>query len=178
MTYVVRAEADPRQVAPAMRRVLHSVDPNQPSESIAPVSDLLASATAEPRFQAWLLGGFSLLALLLAAIGVYGVLACAVTERTREIGIRMALGAGRADVIRMVLRRTCVIALAGVAAGCSGAFALTRVLDKLLFDIKPGDPATFIAGAALLTAVAVVAALVPARRAASIDPVLTIRDVL
>jgi len=174
-TYVVRSGLDPRQIAPAMREVLHSVDPNQPSKSIAPVADLLSAATAEPRFEAWLIGSLSLLALLLAAIGVYGVLACAVAERTREIGIRMALGAARSDVIGMVLRRTVIIAFAGVAAGTAGAFALTRVLDKLLFDIKPGDPATFLAGAALLTAVALVAALAPARRASSVDPLLTIR---
>src|SRR2546423_400079 len=113
--------------ARAMREVLRSVDPNQPSKSIVPVADLLAAATAEPRFEAWLIGSLSLLALLLAAIGVYGVLACAVAERTREIGIRMALGATRGVVIGMVLRRTAVLALAGVAAGTAGALALTRL---------------------------------------------------
>jgi putative ABC transport system permease protein len=158
-----------------MREVLRSVDPDQPSESIRPVSSLLDRATAEPRFQAWLVAVFSVIALLLAAIGVYGVLAGAVVERTREIGIRMALGAARGDVIRMVLVRTLILAVAGVAAGTAGSFALTRVLDKLLFGIKPGDPATFLAGAALLTAIALIAALVPARRAAKVDPLLTIR---
>jgi putative ABC transport system permease protein len=175
MTYVVRASGPRQPLVTAMRDVLHSIDPNQPSESILPVSDLVDRVTAEPRFQAWLIGTFSLLALVLSAIGVYAVLACGVAERTREIGIRMALGANRIHVIAIVLRRTAMLALVGVALGTAGALALTRTLNKLLFDIRPGDPATFAAGAALLTGVALLAAMIPARRAAGLDPLLTIR---
>jgi putative ABC transport system permease protein len=175
MTYVARASSDGLPLTAAMRDVLRSVDPNQPSESIAPVSSLVSRVTAEPRFRAWLIGILSVLALLLAAIGVYAVLACSVAQRTREIGIRMALGARPADVLRLILYRTAGIAIAGVAIGAAGALALTGTLDKLLFDIKPGDPATFVAGAILLTAVALLAALIPARRAAGLDPLLTIR---
>ena len=109
---------------------------------------------AEPLFETRLLTAFSLMALLLAAIGTYGVVAYSVAERTREIGIRMALGAASGDVMREVLRRTMTLAAAGVALGTAGAFAATRVLTKLLFEVKPGDPATFVAVAVLLAAVA------------------------
>jgi len=175
MTYVVRASSEGQPLAAAMRDVLRSVDPNQPSESIVPASALVDRVTVEPRFRAWLIGIFSALALLLAAIGVYAVLACSVVQRTREIGIRMALGARPSDVFRLILYRTVGIAIAGVAIGTAGALALTGTLEKLLFDIRPGDPATFIAGAVVLTAVALLAALIPARRAAGLDPLLTIR---
>ena len=104
------------------------------------MTDLVAATTAEPRFQARLISIFSMLALLLAAIGVYGVLACAVAERTREIGIRMALGAEKSDITRMVLRRSLLLVIVGVSLGVAGALAVTRVLARLLFDVRPTDP--------------------------------------
>jgi putative ABC transport system permease protein len=115
------------------------------------------------------------LALLLAAVGIYGVLAYSVAERTHEIGIRVALGAQSRDVARMVMRRTLALSLPGVALGVMGALAVTRVLDRLLFGVKPNDPATLVAVAALFAAVAVVAALIPARRAARVDPMIALR---
>ena len=116
-----------------------------------------------------------MLALALSAIGVYGVLAYSVTERTREIGIRMALGAGSGDVVRMVLRRTLLLACAGIVIGAAGALAVTGVLKKFLFEITPTDPATFLAVALLLATVALFAGLAPAIRAAKVDPLVALR---
>jgi putative ABC transport system permease protein len=175
MTFALRATSNPEQLAPAMRAVLHDVDRDQPVTTMSTMQEAIAASTAEPRFQARLLGTFSILALVLAVIGIYGVLAYAVTQRTREIGIRMALGAERADVVAMVLRRTLVLAAAGVAFGTAGALAVTRVLNKFLFHVKHNDPATFAAVAALLGLAAVAAGLIPARRATKVDPMVALR---
>ena len=122
-----------------------------------------------------LISAFSILALFLAAIGIYGVLAYAVTERTREIGIRMALGAKKSDVTVMLLKRTLLLVTAGVALGGCGALMLTRVLGKFLFEVKPDDPATFLAVAAVLAVTGMIAALLPAQRATRVDPVVALR---
>jgi putative ABC transport system permease protein len=139
------------------------------------MADFINANTAEPRFQARLLGAFSLLALILSAVGIYGVLAYAVTQRTHEIGVRMALGAESADVLSMVLGRTLILAGAGIAIGAAGALAVTRALATFLFEVKPTDPATFMAVAALLAGVALLAGLIPARRAANVDPMVALR---
>jgi len=175
MTFAVRTAAQPASMATAMRGVLREVDRNQPVQSIAAMTDLVAKTTAEPQFQTRLIAIFAMLALLLAAIGMYGVLACAVAERTREIGIRMALGAEKNDITRMILRRSLLLVSAGVALGVAGALAVTRVLAKLLFEVKPSDPATFLGVAALLVAVALLAGLLPARRATRVDPLIALR---
>jgi putative ABC transport system permease protein len=175
MTFAVRTAAHMQGVAAAMRSVLQDVDKNQPVQSIAAMTDLLDATTAEPWFQARLISVFSILALLLSAIGIYGVLAYAVTERTREIGIRMALGAEKSDITRMVLQRSLLLAAAGVALGVAGALAVTRVLTRFLFDVKPTDPATFAMVAAVLVAVALFAGLLPARRATRVDPLVALR---
>jgi predicted permease len=175
MTFAVRTAGNMQGIAAAMRSVLQEVDRNQPVESIAAMTDLLDAATAEPWFQARLISTFSILALLLSAIGIYGVLAYAVTERTREIGIRMALGAEKSDITHMVLKRSLLLAAAGVALGVAGALAVTRVLAKFLFDVKPTDPATFAMVAAVLVAVALFAGLLPARRATRVDPLVALR---
>jgi predicted permease len=174
MSFVVRTVANPQSVATEMRAVLLDVDKNQPV-SIAPLTDLVDANTAETWFQARLISAFSILALLLAAIGIYGVLAYAVTERTREIGIRMALGAKKSDITQMLLKRTLVLVATGVALGGCGALALTRVLARFLFDVKANDPATFLAVAGLLAAVGIVAGLLPARRATRVNPVVALR---
>lgn len=176
MTFTVRTAANPQSVASAMRSVLHAVDKAQPVQTITTMQDVLANTTAEPRFQTRLLGLFSMLALTLAAIGIYGVLAYSVTERTHEIGIRMALGAQRRHVVRMVLRHTLILTAAGVVLGTAGALAATRVLAKFLFDVKPTDPATFIAMAMLLALAAIFAGLLPARRATRVDPMMALRQ--
>jgi ABC-type antimicrobial peptide transport system permease subunit len=131
---------------------------------------------AEPLFQTRLLAAFSLLALLLAAIGTYGVLAFDVSERTRDIGIRIALGAESSRVVRMIVGRTMVFAGAGVVIGGAGALAATRVLSKFLFEVSPTDSATFGATAALLALVALAAGLVPALRASHVDPIVALRQ--
>lgn len=174
MSFVVRTAEKPQSVASAMRGALQSVDQNQPV-SIASLTDLLDATTAETWFQTRLISAFSLLALILTGVGIYGVLAYAVTESTREIGIRMALGAKKSDVVFMLLKRVLLLVAAGVAVGGSGALALTRVLGKFLYEVKPTDPATFLFVAAILTLIGIVAALLPAQRAAKVDPVVALR---
>ena len=175
MTFAVRTAAQPASLAAAMRGVLREVDRNQPAQSITTMTDLVATTTAEPQFQTRLIAIFSMLALLLAAIGVYGVLACAVAERTREIGIRMALGAEKSDITRMILRRSLLLVTVGVSLGVAGALAVTRVLARFLFDVKPTDLPTFLVVAALLAAVALLAGLLPAQRATRVDPLIALR---
>jgi ABC-type antimicrobial peptide transport system permease subunit len=136
---------------------------------------LIARNTAEPLFQARLLAVFSLFALALAAIGIYGVLSHAVAMRTQEIGIRMALGAERRDVMRMVMRRTLALAATGVVIGTGGALLATRVLAKLLFEVKPTDAVTFLAVIFVLILVAIAAGWIPARRATRVDPMVALR---
>jgi len=175
MSFVVRTATNPQSVAASMRSALNGVDKNQPV-SIAPLTELVDATTAEAWFQARLISTFSILALLLAAIGIYGVLAYAVTERTREIGIRMALGAKKSDVTFMLLKRTLLLVVSGVALGGCGALALTRVLGKFLFEVKPDDPATFLSVAAILTLAGMIAGLLPARRATRVNPVVALRS--
>lgn len=175
LTFLVRTSANASRVAAGMRNAIREVDRNLPVESIITMNDVIAMTMVEPGFQTRLLATFSMLALILSAVGIYAVLACAVTERTKEIGIRMALGAEKGNVIRMVLKRTLVLALAGVVLGTAGALAVTGVLGKFLFDVKPTDPGTFSAVALLLALVAVLAGLVPARRATKVDPVVALR---
>jgi putative ABC transport system permease protein len=155
--------------------VIQRIDPDQPVQSLATMGDVIARTTSEPRFLLQVIGAFSMVAVLLSAIGLYGVLACSVAGRTREIGIRMALGAASGSVIRMVLRRTLRLAAAGVALGTVGAFALTRVLGAFLFEVRPTDPVAFTSVAVLLLAVALLAGLLPARRAATVDPLVALR---
>jgi putative ABC transport system permease protein len=175
MTFAVRTAVPPASMATAMRGALEQVDKNQPPLSIIPMTDLVAATTAGPQFQTRLIAIFSMLALLLAAIGVYGVLSCAVAERTREIGIRMALGAEKSDIIGMVLRRSLLLVTAGVALGVAGALAVTRVLAKFLFEVKPTDLPTFLVVTALLAAVALLSGLLPAQRATRVDPLIALR---
>jgi predicted permease len=174
VSYVVRTAGKPENLAADLRAVLRGVDSNQPVE-IDSMTDLVEATTAETWFQARLISIFSVLALFLAAIGIYGVLAYAVTERTREIGIRMALGAKKGDIARMLLGRTVMLTAAGVVLGGCGALALTRLLGRFLFAIKADDPATFLAVVAILGATGLVAGLLPARRATRVDPVVALR---
>ena len=175
MTFVARTSADLGATAAAMRAVVRDLDANLPVQRITTIDELISSTIAEPRFEARLLATFSLLALLLAAIGTYGVLAYDVAARTHEIGLRMALGAMRVDVMAVVLRRAARVAVTGVVLGVAGALALTRVLSKSLFEVKPNDPLTFASVAALVVAVSLLAALVPARRATRVDPLVALR---
>jgi putative ABC transport system permease protein len=175
MTFVVRTASDPTLVAAAARGVLRQIDEDLPALSLAPMEDLIVAQTAEPRFQARLLAVLAVLALLLAAVGVYGVLAYSVAQRTSEIGIRVALGAQTSDVLGMVLHRTLVLVSSGIASGTAAALGLTRILGKFLFQVRPTDPATFAAVALILACAALAASSLPARRAMRVDPMVALR---
>ena len=175
MTFVVRAADRPEMLLGAMRQALRDVDRSQPVGSIGTMDATIAMTVAEPLFQARLIGVFSALALLLAGIGIYGVVAYSVAERTHEIGIRVALGAAGGDVVGLVMRRVLTLVVPGVGLGIIGALAVTRVLATFLFGVKPNDPATFAGVAAVLVAVAFLAGLVPARRASRVEPLIALR---
>jgi len=175
MTFVMRTASNPAALAPSVRGVVRETDPNQAVQNVVTMVDWVAGTTAAPRFLTRVIGAFSIMAVLLAAIGIYGLLACSIAERTREIGIRMALGAGSGSIVVGVIRRTLLLAGAGVALGTAGALAVTRVLEAFLFEVKPNDPATYLAVAALLVLVALVAGTVPARRASTVDPLIALR---
>jgi predicted permease len=175
MAYVVRASGNLAALPSLMRSRFREVDPNQPIQLMSPMEQLVSATTAQPRFYSRMLGSFSAIALLLASLGIYGVMAYSVAQRTREIGIRVALGAQRGNIFRSVMLKSALLALAGVAVGLAGAFGVTRVLRNLLFDVKPTDAATFAAVSLLLILVALAATYIPARRATSVDPMVALR---
>jgi putative ABC transport system permease protein len=160
----------------ALRRAVFELDPDLPATEIQTMEQALGDWAAERRLTMLLVGGFALLALLLGAVGVYGVMAHLVVQRTREIGIRMALGAVPREILRLVLSQGAWLAALGIAAGLAGALAATRLLSSLLFDVGPTDPATFAATATALAAVAALASLLPALRALRTDPVEALRS--
>jgi predicted permease len=175
MTFVLRTRRAPSDVMETIRERVWELDANLPVPALTTMDELVARTIADPKFEARLLTVFSLLALLLAAVGTYGVLAYDVTARHHEIGLRMALGARRGNVVHMVLRRALSVVLPGIVLGVAGALALTRILEGSLYEVKPVDPVTFGAVSALLFAVAVIAALVPTRRATKVDPLIALR---
>lgn len=174
-SFLVRSSGDPTALIPVIRRELAALHPNVPITRIQTGRDGLAESLAQPRFHMLLLSLFAALALLLAAVGIYGLISYSVTQRIREIGIRMALGAQQSDVLRLIVRQGMRLTLAGSALGVGGAFALTRVMSNVLYGITPTDPVTFTGVTLLLAAVALLASWVPARRAASVDPMATLR---
>jgi putative ABC transport system permease protein len=176
MDLVLRTRRDPADVLRAVRAEVDGLDKNLPIQNSRAMTQLVASSVADRRLSVQLLGGFSGIALLLAAIGLYGVLAFTVAQRRREIGIRMALGAQRADVLWLVLRQGMAMAMAGVVIGLLGALALARFLGSLLFEIKPSDPVTFAIVPLVLAATALLACWLPARRAARVDPMVALRS--
>ncbi len=176
ITLVARTRGDAAVFAPAVKSAVWSLDRNLPISEVLTMDRVVAEATAEPRFETMLLGSFASVALALAAVGIYGVLSYAVSRRTHEIGIRMSLGAGRPDVLRMVVRQGMTLVAGGTLFGAAGALMLSRLMAKLLYGVKATDPLTFLCGAALLAMVALLAAAVPAWRAARIDPVSALRS--
>jgi putative ABC transport system permease protein len=172
---VARTRSDPRDLERAARAAFLAVDPTQPIFQVQPMESYLASSLAQRRFTLALLALFGGLALGLAAVGIYGVVSCAVSSRTRELGIRMALGAERRYVLAMVLRQAAVLAAAGLAAGLAATFALTRFLSTLLFEVRTTDVATLATISGLLAVVALSASYLPARRAASVDLTVALR---
>jgi putative ABC transport system permease protein len=175
MFLVVRGASEPSSLISAVRGVVKDLDRDQPVYGVATMERLLSISTTPRRFNMTLLAVFAALALTLAGVGVYGVMAYAVTERTREIGIRMALGAQTSDALKLVIRQGMRMTLIGVALGSMGAFALTGLMKSLLFDVRPTDPMTFIVIALLLTVVALLACWIPARRAAKVNPIVALR---
>jgi predicted permease len=175
LTVVVRTAADPAALSSAVQQAIRSLDPDLPLADIIPMQQVVARALWQPRFLTSLLSGFAALALLLAAVGIYGVMAYDVSRRTREIGVRMALGARPFHVLRDVFGSGASFILLGVAAGTLGAFALTRYLRTLLFEVNPADPGMLTSAAAVLTAAAFMAFWLPARRAIRVDPAVALR---
>jgi putative ABC transport system permease protein len=172
---VVRTAMDPKQMAAAVRREVRQVDPRQPVADVQPMAQYVSSALARPRLYAILLGAFASLALLLAAVGLYGLMAYAVSRRTHEIGVRMALGAQPRDMLRSMLSDSARLAVAGLAVGVACAIALSRLVAKLLYGVTPGDPMTYAGVVTLLGSVALIATWIPARRASRVDPVVALR---
>lgn len=172
----VRTTGDPEAMAPAIRKLISGIDPTQPVYDVKTLEQALAESVAPRRFNLILLETFAAAALLLALVGVYGVMAYSVGERTREIGLRMALGAQARQVVRMVVREGATIALAGIAAGLAAAFLLTRLMASLLYDVTPTDPPTFAAATIVLAVAALAACWAPALKAASVDPMDALRS--
>ncbi|HMD36746.1 MAG TPA: ABC transporter permease [Vicinamibacterales bacterium] len=175
MYVVVRTTVDPQSAAPAVRSAVTALDPELPVTNLKTMDTLMTESVASPKFRTLLVAMFAGVGLLLAAIGIYGVMAYAVTERTHELGIRVALGADRGDVLRLVLIEAAVLAGIGVALGVGGAAATTRLMTTLLFGVTPTDTVTFSAISAFLIATALLASYIPARRATRVDPLIALR---
>jgi predicted permease len=175
LQYAVRAEGAPDSIAAAVREAVHAVDPDLPIAKYATLASLVDTSTTADRFALLLLGAFGVLALLLAAVGMYGVISFSVMQRTPEIGVRIALGARRSQVFVMVLRQGFSLACAGIAIGVAGALVVTRLMTGFLYCVQPTDPATFVAVSVLLMAIALVACYVPARKAMKVDPMIALR---
>jgi putative ABC transport system permease protein len=174
-TLMIRTSADPMKLAPVIEQVIHAYDKDQAIGDIQPLDAVLSKSIARPRFQSVLLASFAGLALLLAVIGIFGVMSYSVVQRTREIGIRVALGASRGEVLRLVVGQGVALAVVGIVTGLAGALALTRYLRSLLFETSPTDPLTFVAVSLILCIVAVAASYFPARRATQVDPMQALR---
>jgi putative ABC transport system permease protein len=175
MAFVLRTAARPQGLVGPVRKAVESMDKNQPLSEATTMDEVIAGQVAPRRFQMMLLGLFALLALILAAVGIYGVVSYSCSLRVHEFGVRMALGAERRDLLRLVIRQGTQLALVGVCVGMGGALVLTRFLSSMLYEIKPTDPLTLIAVALILTAVALLASYIPARRATQVDPMVALR---
>jgi putative ABC transport system permease protein len=175
MALTVRSSTDPTNLVAAIRKKVAEVDREQPLTNVMTMEQILSTSIAPRRFNTLLLGLFAALALILAAIGLYGVISYSVSQRTREIGIRMALGAQQRDVLKLVVRQGMILALVGVTIGIAAAFALTRVMSTLLFGVSATDPVTFIIIPLLLAGVALLASYIPARKATKVDPMVALR---
>jgi predicted permease len=175
-TFQLRTAADPTRIIPAVRQAAREIDANLPLYNIKTLATQVDESLAQERLIGTLSSFFGLLSLLLAGIGLYGILASAVSQRTREIGIRIALGAQPGAVLRMVLRQGLILTLLGVGFGLAASLGATRLLASQLFDVTPTDPVTFVVAPILLLTVALLACLVPARRATNVDPLIAIRQ--
>jgi putative ABC transport system permease protein len=175
MWLMVRTRGDASAVAPAARNVIHSIDPQQPIGEVSTMESLLATSVARARFSASLLTVFSFVAMVMAAVGIYGVMSYSVLQRTHEIGVRMALGAQRFDVLRLVVKKGIVLGAIGIVVGLAASFALTRLISTLLFEVTATDTVTFVIVSLGLFLVTLIACYVPARRATRVDPLKALR---
>jgi putative ABC transport system permease protein len=173
---IIRTAADPAAMTAAVREAMRSVDPGQGVLETSTMDQRIANSVAQPRLQTILLGSFGVLALVLACIGIYGVLAYAVSQRLREMGVRLALGASPGTVLGEILSGGMRLAGFGVVIGLAAALALTRYLEAILYSVRPTDPVVFASATAILLLVASVACYVPARRAARVDPMVVLRE--
>jgi predicted permease len=176
MNVVVRADLSLDAIAPQIRRVVQSMDPTLPIVRLRTMDDVFGASLSRPRLLTQLLGTFAGLALLLAAVGTYGILAYTVSERRKEIGIHMALGASRGNVMNRILGQGLRLTIAGLVVGLAGAFGLTRLLQTQLFNVKPTDPITIASVSAFIGLVALIACYIPAARATRVDPMVVLRD--
>jgi putative ABC transport system permease protein len=176
LSLAIRTAGDPLLAAPAVERTIHAIDKDLPVFSIRSMDQLLGSSMAQRRLTMTLLVGFAALALLLAAIGLYGVISYSVKQRTHELGIRIAVGAQAGDVLRLILTQGLRLNLIGVMIGLAAAFGMTRWMETLLFGVRPTDPLTFTVITVALTLVALVSCWLPARRATKIDPIFALRS--
>jgi len=175
MSVMVRASSNPVSLLGAIQNEVWAIDENVPVSNVKTADQILANSIAQPRFSLLLLAVFAALALILAAVGIYGVMAYSITQRTREIGIRMALGAKQRDVLAMVLSEGFKFALIGIGIGLAGAFAITRVMTSLLYGVSTTDPIIYAVVPVILAVVALVACFIPARRATKVDPMVALR---
>jgi putative ABC transport system permease protein len=175
MTVIVNGSGDPNQLIASARQQVRSLDPEQPIYSPRTMGDIRAESVASERLNLTLLSLFGGIALVLAIVGIYGVMSYSVTQRTHEIGIRMAIGASRADVFRMILGHGMKLTFVGIVVGLVGAFALTRLMTTMLFGVEPTDATTFASIAALLIGVALLACYLPGRRATKVEPTISLR---
>lgn len=175
MALVVRTNIDPASAASAVEGAIHAVDKDQAVYSVRAMTEVIRTSVSSERLQMSLLGLFALVALALACVGIYGVMAHSVAQRTHEIGIRLALGARPNGILQLILRQGLVLALIGCAIGLAGAFAVTRLLSSMLYGVSPRDAVTFTGIPLLLLVVALLASYIPARRAMQVDPMVALR---
>ena len=175
MALTVRTTSNPLGFSRAVREQVLAIDKDQPVSKVRTMDEVIDASVSAPRFRTLLLALFGVAALLLAAIGIYGVMSYSVSQRTREIGIRMALGAAQPEVIKLVLRQGLELTLAGLGIGLLGALGLTRLLSGMLYEVRPTDPLTFAGVALLLTVISLLANYIPARRATKVDPIVALR---
>jgi putative ABC transport system permease protein len=175
MAVAIRTSSDPGRLAGAVRKEVLAIDKDQPITSVLTMNEIVSRSIWQQRFYAMLFGIFAALALVLAAVGIYGVMSYAITQRTHEIGIRMALGADRRSVLKLTLGQGMKLAATGVLLGLAASYGLTRLMSGLLFNVSATDPQTFVSIAVLLVGVALLACYLPARRATKVDPLVALR---
>jgi putative ABC transport system permease protein len=175
LSLIVRTAVSPESIVPSLREKVRVLDKDLPLVDVKTLDEYVSDSLSQSRFQTILLGSFAGLALILTAVGLYGVISYSVSQRNHEIGVRLALGAQRGDILRLVVRQGLVLSLVGVGFGLIASFGVTRVMSTLLFEIRTTDPATFLVIPAVLIAVALAASYIPARKAMNVDPVLALR---